>query len=1317
MFVAGYSRPAAAQFPRQVSFSTSSASGFRVGGSATLTSTNANGTDGVLRLTSNVADQAGFAIDDSKFPAPSGFSISFEFFSYGGTGADGFSVFLIDADKTTAAAFTSGASGGSLGYAQKSIAPVSKGVPNGYIGIGLDEFGNFSNPTEGRVGGPGSVQDAVVIRGSGLGQDAASTTDYPYLAGSGRLPYSLDVNTTTRVTDPNDANYRRAYIDVVPQSDGTYKIKVRIQHGLIVETAINNITVPVPPANLRIGFAGSTGGSTNFHEIRNLSILQAPIANDDRVATKYGQPITFSAIANDAFFSYSNYNPGGVDLNPSVAGIQNTYTVNGQGTFTVTNDGQVTFTPVSTFSGIVTIPYTVQDGAGASATPAYSSNPANITVVVTGADVATTISGPSSVNPGSTTSYAVTATNNGQEAAIDLIPTLTLPANVTYVSGGSYNATTRVVSFPQTTLNSGESVTNNVVVTMPTTTGNQTFTSNYTYPTGAAIPDAVSTNNSSTLTVATTGAGNVAGVCSVPGKDGPATLTSTTVPNTYYAGSGTATAGNKFLTVSTTPTGSATPITAGDLLLILQTQGAQMTTANDATFGDVNNITAGTYEYAVAASEVNATTGQLDLAGALQNTYTTSTTTTNSQTTAYQTFQVIRIPQYSALTISGTVTGAVWNGNTGGVLALEVAGATNFTNSGSLNMDGKGFRGGAARTSTSNGSATVYRSTGNGYGTKGESIAGLPVATYDGSASNPANPSYNIFAVGSNSFGKAANGGGGGVRVNSNHSGGGGGSNGGAGGAGQSYAVSGITYPGGIAGVINGASTSRLYLGGGGGSGTTTSTTSILPSSGQVGGGIILLRTGVVSNAGNISANGFNAANTSGTNTSAGGGGAGGTVVVRGNATLNQLTITATGGNGGAATNTTTNATNILGYGGGGGGGVILSNAAVGTSSSVAGGAYNGGNTGTGAAGITNTSTALGTDCMPSLRVALSTTTPQVNRSAAMQAAYVLVVSNTGGGVTGASVTATMNSLFTYTNTAGTTKAELVLADGTTLPVANSDYSVNTTTANSPVFSGLNIPSGASLRISFLAAVASSAVNGTAYQASGNTTYLDPTRTTASRTVGPGSAMATGANAPGSNYASASSTREDVTITQPLPVELKQFNVAAVRQDAQLTWSTASEKNNDRFEVERSLDGEVFERIGTVKGAGYSTQVKTYHYFDANAARLSAGHPLYYRLRQVDTDGTDAYSPVRAIQFAAALETTVSVYPNPTHTQATLELTSLPAGNYQVRILDMTGRVLREQTLAGKQLHQLSVADLPMGTYLVQVRGANTSLTLPLLRN
>ncbi|UOR07645.1 T9SS type A sorting domain-containing protein [Hymenobacter aerilatus] len=98
-------------------------------------------------------------------------------------------------------------------------------------------------------------------------------------------------------------------------------------------------------------------------------------------------------------------------------------------------------------------------------------------------------------------------------------------------------------------------------------------------------------------------------------------------------------------------------------------------------------------------------------------------------------------------------------------------------------------------------------------------------------------------------------------------------------------------------------------------------------------------------------------------------------------------------------------------------------------------------------------------------------------------------------------------------------------------------------------------------------------------------------------------------------------------------------------------------------------------------------------------------------------DGTDAYSPVRAIQFDAAQEATVSVYPNPTQTQATLELTSLPAGSYQVRILDLTGRVLREQTLAGQQLHQLSVAELPMGTYLVQVRGANTNLTLPLLRN
>ncbi|MBO3269290.1 T9SS type A sorting domain-containing protein [Hymenobacter defluvii] len=1360
-----------AQFPRQVSFTTNAASGFRVGGNAVLTGTSTTSTDGVLRLTSNNTHEAGFAIDDFSFPAPSGFSISFEFFSYGGTGADGFSVFLIDADKTSSTNFTSGASGGALGYAQRNITPINKGVPNGYIGIGLDEFGNFSSGTEGRVGGPGVVPDAVVIRGSGSGQDAASTTDYPYLAGNGRLPFSLDVNSTERVTDPQNPNYRRAYIDVVPQPDGTYKIRVQIQHGTAIQTAIENVTVPKPPANLRIGFAGSTGGSTNYHEIRNLAVLQSPVAMDDRAGTRYDQPVSFSVIAND-LFQYSTYKPGGVDLDPSTDGIQSTYTVAGKGTFIVSTEGQVTFTPSGTYAGIVTIPYTVQDLIGSKTSPAYQSNPANITVVVSGADVATTISGPTAANPGASVTYTVSTLNIGRETALNVVPTLQLSTSATNIvlPDGATRSASNLITFPAIASleSSAAPMTYAVTFTLPTS-GSITGTTNFT----ATTPDLNLGNNSSALTTNTVGISNVASGCAAPGQDGAVTLTSTAQPNTYYPGLSVA-ADKKSIKLGQVRNTAGTPITAGDLLLVMQMQGADInTTSGDATYGtdiiSATGHTAGQYEYAIATGPV-AVDGTLPLQAALQNTYTNQDYTT--ATGGQRRFQVIRVPQYASLTINGTVTGLSWDGTTGGVLVVDVAGETKFATNAVLDMNGRGFRGGAGKRYLGNASYTktdyynvAVAGTDGAHGSKGEGFAGAPRFTNDGLDNG-----VEGYVNGSVGAGAPGNAGGGGTDAaaangNSSNAGGGGGGNGGNGGSGGKYgsilglgqtlSLDGIGGQFGRAASL--ASSSRLYLGGGGGAGSTNATDPST-SRGANGGGIIILRTGTVSGTGTIKADGN--AGASGYN-GGGGGGAGGTVVINTQVatSLSNITVSTVGGNGGKVSdpNPLVALLSYKGGGGGGGGGRIYANNTLNAATSAAGGSLGSGvNVGTnGVVGVSGTVQAATTtsiptgissnfSCLPMLTASLTTSTPQLSRSSTgvKPAIYTITVTNSGGQAnnvsamvtmgngtsrtTGGSATGTANGLIKYK--AGSAVVKLTSANGTVtelLAVAGRGQAVSdrytqpTADSSTPTFSNITMPAGSTLTITYVADVASLAVNNTPYQSGVQVSYPDPTRTSDANWATPGTmytAMPSTA-VPGSNYVSTSSAAEDIIIAQPLPVELKQFNVAAVRQDAQLTWSTASEKNNDRFEVERSLDGEVFARIGTVKGIGYSTQTQTYHYFDANVARLSAGHPLYYRLHQVDTDGTDTYSPVRVIRFEAALETTVSVYPNPTQAQATLELTSLPAGNYQVRILDMTGRVLREQTLTGQQQHQLSVAELPMGTYLVQVRGANTSVTLPLLRN
>ena len=144
-----------------------------------------------------------------------------------------------------------------------------------------------------------------------------------------------------------------------------------------------------------------------------------------------------------------------------------------------------------------------------------------------------------------------------------------------------------------------------------------------------------------------------------------------------------------------------------------------------------------------------------------------------------------------------------------------------------------------------------------------------------------------------------------------------------------------------------------------------------------------------------------------------------------------------------------------------------------------------------------------------------------------------------------------------------------------------------------------------------------------------------------------------------------------------LPVELTAFTATLRNAKVNLIWSTASEKNSKGFEVQRSQNGKDFALLQFVAGQGSTSSTTNYAAVDAQPL----GGTSYYRLKQVDHDGTFAYSPVAVITNGAAPASEVSLYPNPAQDVVTVSLGQLPAAGARVTVADMMGRVVLSDKL------------------------------------
>ncbi len=183
---------------------------------------------------------------------------------------------------------------------------------------------------------------------------------------------------------------------------------------------------------------------------------------------------------------------------------------------------------------------------------------------------------------------------------------------------------------------------------------------------------------------------------------------------------------------------------------------------------------------------------------------------------------------------------------------------------------------------------------------------------------------------------------------------------------------------------------------------------------------------------------------------------------------------------------------------------------------------------------------------------------------------------------------------------------------------------------------------------------------------------------------------------------------------RPLPVTLITFTAKAQKDGVSLAWTTAAEKDNDYFQVERSMDGRNFSGIGQVKGNGNSNVRVDYSFVDSKVL----GGTAYYRLKQVDYDGKFEYSKTVAVQTKtiAASQATVKAYPNPTTDAVNLDLTQLADSEVKVGVYALDGRLVKTLSLTGGKVQRLDLTDVAVGTYLVKVAGDDIETVIRVVR-
>ena len=184
-----------------------------------------------------------------------------------------------------------------------------------------------------------------------------------------------------------------------------------------------------------------------------------------------------------------------------------------------------------------------------------------------------------------------------------------------------------------------------------------------------------------------------------------------------------------------------------------------------------------------------------------------------------------------------------------------------------------------------------------------------------------------------------------------------------------------------------------------------------------------------------------------------------------------------------------------------------------------------------------------------------------------------------------------------------------------------------------------------------------------------------------------------------------------------LPVTFGEVAVKKAGANAEISWSTLSEFNNSHFIVERSTDAVSFKTVGTVAAKGNSSFTQNYSFTDLAVS----GTVIYYRIKQVDVDGTSSYSKTVALRIGNARINNYTVYPNPFVSNIIVQIDAKEKEDVMIRINNLTGQTLITKRITVQAGNNIVVLDnlqqLQNGLYMIEVIAKDGKHTQKLIKN